>query len=180
MARGRKERNEAKLKEILQDAQGNLVYTGKLWCIEDSKEAGSGKKQRALLIVGAVFLAVVVVGSGCIDAKNAMGAFYVVLPYIGEVSAMFAVFWSMAQITYTSEGIRTYVLEKAKARIPAACRILTISALIGLLCSSIYLIRNGAGDKTAEGIAYLMLKIAAAALSEWYRRLFKSTDWTVC
>ena len=36
---------------------------------------------------------------------------------------------------------------------------------------------NGAGGDAADGIAYLMLKLASAATAEWYRRLFRTTAW---
>lgn len=179
MASGkRKERREARLRDIMQDAEGNVVYTGDLWKIDGSEEAGSGSRQRAILIAVLAALALVVIGSGCIDAKNAMGSFSVVLPYIGEVSALFGLAWNGVKVLAPSGGVRTYTLEHARPRIPGACRILTVFALAGLLFSAIYMVRHGAGGKTPDGIAYLMLKFAAAALAEWYGRRFRATEWT--
>ena len=86
---GKKERREERLRDIKQDSSGKVVYTGELWRIADSGGPGSALRQRMMLIAGLGTLALIVLGSGCIDAKNAMGAFYVVLPYIGEVSALF-------------------------------------------------------------------------------------------
>lgn len=176
MASGRrKEKQEAKFRDIMQDAQGNVVYTGELWRIS---EDGNGPGRRAMLIAGLVLLAVTVIGSGCIDAKNAMGAFYVVLPYIGEVSALFGLAWNAVKIQFPGKGVRTYDLQHASERIPAACRLLTIFALAGLVLSVLYLILNGTGGKMTDGIAYLMLKAASAAIAEWYRSSFKSATWT--
>ena len=174
----RKRKREAKFRDIMQDAQGNVIYTGDLWRIADSKEAGSGAKQRNVLIVVLFVLALTVIGSGYIDAQNAMGSVYVILPYIGEVSALFGLLWNAAKVIVPSEGVKTYSLEHARPRIPGACRILTVFALMGLLFSAIFLFRHGAGeDKTADGIAYLMLKLSAAALAEWYGRRFRATEW---
>ena len=173
----RREKREARLREITMGDDGRYSYTGDLWKIADSEEAGSGAKQRGVLIAGLFVIALAVIGSGYIDAQNAMGTFYVVFPYIGEVSALFGLLWNAAKVLVPSE-VRTYALERAKPRIPGACRILTVFALAGLLFSAIYLIRYGAGEaKTADGIAYLMLKFAAAALAEWYGRRFKAADW---
>ena len=173
----RKEKREARFRDIMQDVGGNVVYTGELWRIADSEYAGSGRRQRLVLIGTLAVLGLAVIGSGCIDAKNAMGSFYVVLPYIGEVSALFGLLWNAAKVLVPPEGVRTYTLEHVSSRIPGACRILTVFALAGLLLSAIYLIKHGAGDKTADGIAYLMLKLAAAAIAEWYGRRFRATAW---
>lgn len=173
----RKEKREARLKDIMQDARGNVVYTGELWRIADDEQAGSGSRQRMVLIGVLAVLALAVVGSGCIDAKNAMGSFYIVLPYIGEVSALFGLAWNAVKLLAPSGGVRTFTLESVRGRIPGACRILTVFALAGFLFSALYLVRNGAGEKTADGIAYLMLKLAAAAIAEWYGRRFRSVEW---
>ena len=171
--KGRRERRENRLKDIVQDVSGNVVYTGELWRIsgEDSR------KQKLKLAGGLAVLILTVIGSGCIDSKNAMGAFYVVLPYIGEVSALFGLAWNAVKLIFPSEGVRTYVLDHVKQRVPAACRILTMFAVAGLVLSGVYLLRNGAGENPADSIAYLMLKFAAAILAEWYRRSFISIDW---
>lgn len=173
---GRKEKREARLRDIMQDAQGNVIYTGDLWRISEDGGAG-GPGRRVMLIAGLVLLAVMVIGSGCIDAKNATGAFYVVLPFVGEVSALFGLAWNAVKILFGKDGARTYDLQHASERIPAACRILMIFALAGLALSVLYLALNGAGGDAADGIAYLMLKLASAATAEWYRRLFRMTAW---
>ena len=173
---GKKERREERLRDIAQDSSGNMVYTGELWHIAGSGGSGSAIRQRMLLIAGLGVLALIVLGSGCIDAKNAMGAFYVVLPYIGEVSALFGLAWNAVKLVRTAE-VRTYVLEHAKPRIPGACRILSIFSAAGLILSILYIVLNGMGDKPADGMAYLLLKLAAAIIAEWYRRLFITTEW---
>lgn len=172
---GKKERREARLRDIMQDAAGNIIYTGDLWRIAGPE----GRRQKTMLISGLAVLALTVIGSGCIDADNATGAFYIVLPYIGEVSALFGLIWNAAKLLYPSEGVRTYVLEHAKPRVPGACRIMTVFAAAGLVLSAVYLIRSGAGGNTPDGIAYLLLKAATAALAEWYRRCFLSLEWEI-
>ncbi len=174
---GKKERREARLRDITEDASGNMVYTGELWRISDSNGPGSALRQRMLLIAGLAALTLIVLGSGCIDAKNAMGAFYVVLPYIGEVSALFGLAWNAVKLIYTGDGIRTYALEHSKPRIPGACRILSVFAAAGFVLSVLYLALNGIGETPADSLSYILLKFAAAVLAEWYRRLFLSTEW---
>lgn len=175
----RKEKREARFRDIMQDSQGNVIYTGDLWRISDDEQAGSGGRQRLILLGMLAVLGLAVIGSGCIDARNAMGSFYVVLPYIGEVSAFFGLAWNAVKVLVPANGVRTFTLEHVRGRIPGACRILTVFALAGLLFSAIYLVRYGAGEKTADGIAYLMLKLAAAAIAEWYGRRYKAAEWEV-
>lgn len=174
---GLKERREERLRDITQDSSGRMVYTGEIWRIADADGPGSALRQRMLMISGLAALTLIVLGSGCIDAKNAMGAFYVVLPYVGEVSGLFGLAWNAVKLIRTGEGIRTYVLEHARSRIPAACRILTISAAAGFALSIVYLGLHGTGGTPMDSVAYLLLKFAAAVLAEWYRRLFISTVW---
>lgn len=173
---GKKERREEKLRDITQDSSGRVVYTGELWRIADSGGPGSALRQRMLLIAGLGVLALTVLGSGCIDAENAMGAFYVVLPYIGEVSALFGLAWNAVKLIRTGE-VRTYVLDHAKPRIAGACRIITVFAAAGFVLSVLYIVLNGMGDKPADSAAYLLLKLAAAVIAEWYRRMFITTEW---
>ncbi len=173
---GKKERREERLRDITQDTSGNVVYTGELWRIADSGGPGSALRQRMLLIAGLGVLALIVLGSGCIDAKNAMGAFYVVLPYIGEVSALFGLAWNAVKVIRSGE-VRTYVLEHAKPRIPGACRILAVFAAAGFVLSALYIALNGIGEMPADSMAYLLLKLAAAVIAEWYRRLFLAAEW---
>lgn len=174
-AGGRRERREAKLRDIMQDAQGNVIYTGELWRVaEDAGTQGPGR--RTMLIAGTALLLATVIGSGCIDAKNAMGAFYVVLPYIGEVSALFGLVWNAVKVLGRRE-VKTYDLTNASERIPAACRLLVVFALAGFALSALYMALNGAGGDIADGAAYLMLKLASAAIAAWYRRLFRAAAW---
>lgn len=172
-----KERREERLRDIMQDASGKPVYSGDLWHIADADGPGSALRQRMLLIAGLAALALIVLGSGCIDAKNAMGAFYVVLPFVGEVSALFGLVWNAVKLILTGEGVRSYVLDRARSRIPAACRILSIFAAAGFILSILYLVLHGIGETPADSLAYLLLKFAAAIMAEWYRRSFISTVW---
>ena len=173
---GKKERREEKLRDITQDSTGRVIYTGDLWRIAESGGPGSALRQRMMLIAGMGVLALIVLGSGCIDTKNAMGAFYVVLPYIGEVSALFGLAWNAVKLIRTGE-VRTYVLDHAKPRTAGACRILTAFAAAGFAMSVLYIVLNGMGEKPADSLAYLLLKLAAAVIAEWYRRLFISIEW---
>ena len=174
MAGSSKDRQKAKFRGIEQDADGNVIYTGQLHRVagDESQRRSIRLKLAAVLIL----LAAAVISSGCIDSKGAMGSFYVILPYIGEVSAMFALLWSSAKLLVPGE-IRTFVLENSGGKIAGECRILTFFALAGLLFSAVFIARSGSGDETVKNILYLVLKLAAAVLSEFCRKSFDSLKW---
>lgn len=171
MAGSRSDRKKARLRDISEDLHGNMVYTGESYRLGSRGPAG-----RFALISCLVLLIAVVIGSGCLDAKNAMGAFYVILPYIGEVSALFVLAWNSLKLLGNGQ-VRKYVLEESPGRAGGACRMLTIFAAAGLALSAVYIARNGMGEDTAAGTAYLVLKAAAAVIAEVYRRLINKAEW---
>lgn len=172
MASSQKDRKKARLRDITSDADGNVSYTGQLYRLVRS-EGHPGRAEIALCVV---ITAVLVAASGLIDADNAIGSFYVIIPYIGEVSAMFFLAWNSAKVLASSD-VRQYVRDEASPRITGSCRMLTVFAVIGLAMSALYLILNGTGDKPAGSFVYLALKCAAAAAAEVCRRLFIKADW---
>ena len=165
-------RRDKKLRDIQLDAQGNPVYIGKTYRI-----SGDDRRTRLHLGLGLAALAAVVIGSGCIDAAGTTNSFYVILPFIGEVCALFALCWQAVKIIAGREGVRQYVHDAARGMIPGACRVLTVFALFGLAASGWYLWRHGLGQ-AAKSIAYLVLKVLAAAGAERCGRAFRDLEWT--
>lgn len=170
MADSRRDRRKARLRDISEDVHGNMVYTGESFRMGDSDS-------RIRLIAVLLALAAVVVGSGCIDAAGAAGSFYVIFPYIGEVSALFGLCWSSVKVLAGKDQVRKYILDSAETRIPGACRILTVFAAVGFVLSVLYLVRNGAGGQPVKSAMYLVLKLAAACMAEYYRRVYTEINW---
>ena len=165
-------RRDKKLRDIQLDAQGNPVYIGKTYRI-----AGDDGKTRLHLGLGLAALAAVVIGSGCIDAAGATNAFYVILPLIGEVSALFALCWNAVKVLTAGEGLRKYTHTSVSRVIPGACRVLTVFALFGLIASVSHLLRFGLGPRPVKSVAYPVLKVLAAALAERCGRFFRALEW---
>ena len=168
----RRDKLNAKYRDIREDEGGNLVYAG-----DSFRMAGDANRRRLTLIALLVLEFAVVVGSGCIDAAGATNAFYVILPYIGEVSALFALCWTSVKLLAGGDAVRKYVLDNARTKIPGEARILTVFALLGLLLSALYLMRNSAGGELFKSVLYLVLKAAAAVTAETYRRTFADIRW---
>lgn len=169
---GKAERRREKLRDIELDSQNNAVYTGDLFRVK-----GDVRAARVGLGTGLAALLSLVIASGCIDAAGAANTFYVIFPYIGEVSALFALCWSVLKILWGAHSLRKYVFDSASRTVPGATRVLTVFALFGLLASGIYLILNGFGGKSVKSIAYLALKIVTAFVSELYGRYWRGIEW---
>ena len=173
-----------KFRDIKQDAEGNFSFTGSVYRLAgDNAEVKSAQLR---LTGGIVLLAACVIGSGCIDAAGASDAFYVILPFIGEVSALFVLCWNMAKLipgifardgADRGFGVRDYVFEKVGGRISGACTLLAVFATMGLVLSIVYITKNGTGNEAAKSICYMLLKISAACISLWYRRQFAALIW---
>ncbi|MBQ3290779.1 MAG: hypothetical protein IJH43_00205 [Mogibacterium sp.] len=168
----RRERQKERFRDIMQDTEGNVIYTGAMHRI--AGEEGHSARVRMLVLL--VITAAIVISSGCIDAGGAMGAFYVIFPYIGEVSSLFALAWSASKLFVPAE-IRTYVLNQSGEKIPGACRMLSIFAIAGLILSAVYLMRNGMGGEPAKNILYLGLKLMAALAAELFRKQYSVLKW---
>lgn len=160
------------LRDIQLEDGKRAVYTGEIFRIE-----GDHRGVRLRLALGLAALLAAVIASGCIDAAGTTNTFYVILPYIGEVSALFALCWNGVKIIFGADGVRKYVYDSVSRNIPGACRILTIFALFGLLASGIYLISNGFGGKSVKSILYLVLKTLTAVISECFGRYYRSIRW---
>ena len=169
---GKISRREKKLRDIQYDDRGSAVYTGAIYRI-----AGDGGRIRRYLALGLAGLFAAVIGSGCIDAAGATNSFYVILPFLGEVCALFARCWNAVKVIAGRDGVRAYVHEAAEKILPGACRILTVFALFGLAASVFYLLKNGMGGQSAKSLAYLVLKVLAAAGAERYARAWRGLSW---
>ena len=168
---GRAQRRKQKLADIVQDANGDPVYVGEEYAL-----VGDGRGQRLRLGAILAALAAAVIGSGCIDAAGANSAFYVILPLLGEVSALFILCWNAVKIL-TADRLRKYTYESAGRLIPGACRVLTVFALFGLIASASHLARFGLGTQPVKSLAYPALKVLAAALAERCGRFYRDLEW---
>ena len=163
------------LKQMKETESGGYAYAGDFYRLKGDAE--NGRRQRILIGAGAALLVLIVIGSGVIDAAGASDAFYVILPFIGEVSALFILCWNAVKL-FAKKGIyREYVLETVLTRIPGAARMLSIFAAAGFLLSVYYLTRHGMEGHVFKSILYPALKLAAAGLSEGYRQFFEAREW---
>ena len=123
-------------KNILQNIQekdGTYQYTGESFRLVTKEEQKVSSLTKLTICSVLTFLLVVI--SGTLDTTAAFGAFYVILPYVGEVSALFMLVWNSVRLFYNRDNMRGYVLDHIRSRIPGAATVLCICALLGLALS---------------------------------------------
>ena len=165
------------IKDIHQDLSGNYVYTGDLYSLAGDHD--SVTKLRTSLILVLIVQILLVIMSGCIDAAGTTNAFYVILPFIGEVSAVFALSWTMVRLIAGGSKVRAYVLDNARNKVPGETKILAFFAILGAVMSLVFLIRNGIGDSVIKSVLYPLVKLATAGCALYYGKLFGSAEWVV-
>lgn len=170
-------RRKEYLKEYRQGDSGKYEYGGKYYTYSGS--ASERKKAYGALIMMTVLLTASVIGSGLIDAAGMVNTFYVIVPYIGEVCALFALWWSLSKLLMEGEKIRGYVFEKADYRIPPELIIMIVFSLVGLAMSAVFQIFNGFEGKMLKCIMYLLLKVLNAILAFWIKKYYNNLEWKV-
>ena len=165
------------LKDYKQGASGNYEYGGKCYVYSGSNEE---RKKAYLTLVGLmVLLTASVISSGLIDAAGMVNTFYVIIPFIGEVSALFALWWCISKLLMEGEKIRGYIFENANNKIPPAALILIVFALVGLAMSAVFMIFNGFEGKMLKCFLYLILKVLNAALAFFVKKFYNNLEWKV-
>ena len=163
------------LNDFVQDDKGGYSYTGKRYTV-DRHYAYYGDVYRKLLI-GAVIMAVFSVASGMIDAAGANGAFYVIIPFIGEISALFAIFWNVVKLMSQGEEVKEYAFKKTNTWIPGGAAVLMYFALTGLVMSAVYIITHGFEEKVFKCVLYLALKTVTGFLAFEYKKYYNTVEW---
>ena len=170
-----------KRKEYLNDFKksddGSYYYGGKYY--EFSGDERAFKKSLILLIILIALLITIIIGSGCVSAGGMKNAFYVIMPYILEVSALFALCWYSFKMLSHGKAIKEYVYKSAHPKIPVIALILAGFSAIGLICSVIFTLINGNEGKPFEAILYPALKAVTALIAFIFNRSFKNLSWEI-
>ena len=157
-----------KILQNIQEKDGTYQYTGESFRL---------KTPMTTLVICCILTFLLVVISGTLDTAAAFGAFYVILPYVGEVSALFMLVWNSVRLFYNRDNMRGYILDHVRSRIPGAATVLSLCAMLGMVCSLFYLFRYGSGGRLTASILYLICKGAAAFLAMECRKAVRNLEW---
>ena len=150
---------------------GDYVYTGQIFVISAPKHA------TATLTALSAAASAAVIGSGCVNAAGMNNSFYVIIPYILEISAVFALCLQTVKLSFAGSEIKAYIKDSAEKYLPAAAVGLIASAAISIIASGVFLILNGTGGKHLLCAVYLILKATGIVLGVFIRRHIKNFEW---
>lgn len=162
------------LNDYKKDQSGKYVYCGNQYSYAD--EETKKNKIRAFIVFDTLLFCTVI-GSGCINAAGMNNSFYVIIPYIGEVAALFMLVWNSVKILKEGGKIKEHNLISAEKYVPFAALMIMIFACIGLICSVVFVALNGFEGGKLKCIGYMILKITAFIFAFCYKKVFDSTSW---
>ncbi len=165
------------LKDYKQGASGKYEYGGISYTFDGTPEE---RKKAYFTLAGiAVLLSASVIGSGLIDAAGMVNTFYVIVPFIGEVCALFAIWWNLSKLLMEGEKIRGYIFESVNNKVDPAALILVFFAVCGLAMSVIFQITNGFEGKMLKCFLYLFTKVLNAILAFLFKKYYNNLEWKV-
>ncbi len=160
------------LNDYKKTAGGEYVYTGSVYHL-----AGNGARDRRLLAALSFLSAAVVIGSGCVNAAGLSNTYYVILPYIGEAAAAFALCWNTVRLLAAGKQVKAYVRTALEKYLPPAALAMIVCSAAGLIASPVFLILNGTEGKPFLCGLYLILKAVDLTLGLLTRRHIRSLTW---
>ncbi|MBQ6608341.1 MAG: hypothetical protein IJH69_04475 [Firmicutes bacterium] len=165
------------LKEYKQGESGKYEYGGISYTFDGTPEE---RKKAYLTLTGiAVLLTASVIGSGLIDAAGMVNTFYVIVPFIGEVCALFAIWWNLSKLLMEGEKIRGYIFESVNNKVDPATLILIFFAVLGLAMSVVFQVTNGFEGKMLKCFLYLFTKALNAVLAFLMKKYYNTLKWKV-
>ena len=166
-----RQRHKAYLDQHVKDVNGEYRYIGEWYSLR-------GGKTRLYPFLAAVFAACVFVfASGYITATGLKNTWYVIIPYIFEVSLLFALSWQAVRLASGRGRLKAFVFENVDPRIRPLCGGLALAALLSAVCSAIFLLKMGPDGTAAACAAYFILKTLIAAAALWARRAYAALVW---
>ena len=167
----RKQRHKAYLDQHVKDENGGYRYVGEWYRLQ-------GGQTRLYPFLGLVLLAgAAIVASGCITAAGLKNTWYVILPYIFEVSLLFAMAWQAVRLASGRGSLKAFVFEEVSPRVRPLCGGLILAEALSVLCSAVFLLTNGPDGTLIDCAAWFLLKALAAAAALLARKRYAALTW---
>ena len=154
---------------------GGYTFTGAYYCFH----GGSFKKRFVLLSVLLCAIGALIIASGCLNSAGMRNSFYVIIPYIGEVSAFFALVWNSVKLFTKGERVKEYIYKSAYPRIPRAALATAMLAGVSVLCSVIFIILNGPEGGVAKCVLYNVFKLLIISICIVFDKVIKNTEYVL-
>ena len=160
-------RHKAHLDQHIRDAQGEYHYVGDWYAVSGGWRALLPFAVWSVLTTGAV------IAAGCVDFPGLRNTWYVILPYLAAICALFAFWWNAGRILSGGGRLKTFAWEKSKDLIAPLAGLMI--GFLALLCvtSGIYLIRH----ESTHAVAFYALLLLGVVSAVFSLRSFKAQEW---
>lgn len=157
------------------NSAGNYEYSGRMLSY-DTPAVPRAKALAALwaLCGGMLLLAF---ASGCLQASGIDHCAYVLLPYAAEVVLGGAVCWALGRLTLAGDPIRQYIYKQTAEKLPRRMAAAMIFSAVTLAGETLYLILNGAGEKTVGTIIFVIMQCVCLAALVLARKIMLGLNW---
>ena len=163
------------LNDFRLNVAGEYIYDGALYACQGGAD-GIRALQRRVWAAGALLVLAAVLG-GCIPAPGMQDRFYVILPYLGEVTASLAAGWALIRLGRSWTAVREYVYERTVPALPRRTMAAAVFALLGAAAEGVHLVLSGAGGQMFFAVLYFLLKLLAAGSALTIRRAVRLSNW---
>lgn len=176
MAKKRGKRGEnSYLNDFHPNLAGEYIYDGALYACQSDPDTQKKSRRRlwgctALLLLAALL-------SGSIPAPGMQNCFYVILPFLGELIAIFSVVWAVCKLGRDWNAVREYVYERTVPALPGRALCVAAFAAAGILCELLYVILSGHGGQLFYAFLFVILKVISLICALTIRRKLKSLNW---
>ncbi len=169
----------AYLRDFQPDDSGAYIYTG----VRMSPMPPGGKSVRRMylemtaLSCAAVLFCVI---GGCIPSAGMLNCFYVILPFIAEISLAVSILWIMCRMTYhgySGDALREYVYEATFAKIDGRTKTAQLLTAVSFAATIFYVIINGFDSNIPATLIYLFTKVNIFLHFFGIRKLARAVTW---
>ncbi|MCH5197770.1 MAG: hypothetical protein J1E34_02580 [Oscillospiraceae bacterium] len=161
------------LSYFVKNAAGEYIYTGSHYSLENNNYGGFAARVCVFCAVGLISAVL----SGIIPAPGMLNCFYVIIPFILEISLTFSVVWAAVRFLSNKKPLREYIYDATIKALPVRSLFAAIFSLVGIISETVFIILNGFGEKTLWCICLYFLKAASAASMLLIRRFVQKSVW---
>ena len=157
-------------------ASGEYVYTGVEY--EFTSKDGKSRKvrMRELLVLSIISLIVFFV-PGFLLVPGLNYCAYVLLPYAAGVLLSVYLLVITIRLAAAKDSVKAWEYDKAVKPLPVAVKALFCAAVLNIVCESIYLFTNGAGEMVLGAVIFLVCQTIGAVIGYILVRLVKKSQW---
>ncbi len=163
------------LGDFKKNEEGKYEYQGSVYVFAGGDE--ERKSAYTFLWALAVLTALFSILSGCISGAGITNTFYVIIPYLLEICALFALLWNHIKLLINRNEIKAYIYKSAHPKIPPSAMFTSFFAIAGFLLSLVFSISTGFKDGVLKAVLYLILKLLSAGGALIYRQKFLKLEW---